>query len=106
MASRYSYIISKQAVEDIESTMQYITENLCNQKAANDLFEEIVKTIDIACEFPLSFPTSGYYFIQDQNVRHTVIGNYILFYEIRETEKRIEILRFRFSGIYFSNKTK
>ena len=101
MSSKYSYIISKQANNDIESTLKYINDNLCNPKAASDLFTEIEKTINIACEFPLSFPTSEYYYIQDQNVRHTIIGNYVLFYEIRDSENRLEILRFRFSGINF-----
>ena len=102
MSSRYSFIVSKPAESDIVSAMRYITETLHNQKAANDLFDKISSAIDNACEFPYSNVTSEYFFISDDKIRHIVIGNYVLFYEIQDDEKRIAVLRFLLARMDFS----
>ena len=99
----YDYILSKQAEEDISSAMQYITEVLCNRHAANALFEKIEATIAKACEFPLSYPTSEYYYIHDINIRHAVINNYVLFYEIKDSDQTIAVLRFLMARMNFEN---
>lgn len=101
MSNKYSYVISKQAEEDIVSVMRYITETLQNQKAANDMFAKIENAIETACAFPYANPSCEYYFINDPNTRHIVIDNYALFYEIEDEENRIVILRFLLARMDF-----
>lgn len=98
MGSRYTWKLTSLAEEDIDSALYYITEKISNKAAAERLFSALNKKIDHICEFPESYPGCEYYFINDMNYRHAVIGNYILFYRVCEEKEQIEILRFIYSG--------
>ena len=41
--------------------------------------------------------------IQDSNIRHARVGNYLLFYEVVEEKSSVNILRFRYSAMDISN---
>ena len=90
-----NYEFTELAINDIDETLNYITNNLCNKKAAVDLMKAIEKSIDNICMFPHAYPDCKYYYIKDENVRHAMINNYILLFKIYET--KIVFLRFKYS---------
>ncbi len=91
----YNYEFTELAINDIDETLNYITNNLCNKKAAVDLMKDIEKSIYNICMFPLAYPDCKYYYIKDENIRHAIINNYILVFKIFET--KIVFLRFKYS---------
>ncbi len=97
MSSKYSFQITPIASEDIDSALAYISEKLCNPKAAADLFLEIEKAIDEICTVPYGFPDCAIFLITDESIRHIPIDNYVLVYEILDENKKINILRFRYA---------
>ena len=97
MANKYTYMFTPLAEQDIDSVLEYISEKLHNEKAANDLLDKVVQAIGQACVLPYGFPDCGVYFISDENIRHVPIDNYILIYEIDEDKKQLTILRFRYA---------
>lgn len=97
MSSKYAYYLTPLAEQDIDSALAYITETLSNGQVANKLFEDIEKAIATICEFPYSSADCKLFLIQDENIRHVLIDNYVLIYEVKETEKRLNILRFRYT---------
>ena len=97
MPNKYNYKLTPLAEEDIESALTYISGQLFNGKAADDLLTKIENTIGRICDFPYSFADCSYFLITDENIRHAVIDNYVLVYEIIGEEKQINILRFRYA---------
>lgn len=97
MPNKYNYKITLLAKQDILSAVEYITEQLSNTKAASDLLSKTEQTIKTICEFPYSFADCSYFLISDEHIRHAVIDNYILVYEIVESVKEIRVLRFRYA---------
>lgn len=90
-----NYEFTELAINDIDETLNYITNNLCNKKAAVDLMKAIEKSIYNICMFPKAYPDCKYYYINDENIRHAMINNYILVFKIYET--KIVFLRFKYS---------
>jgi len=67
------------------------------KEKASDLLSKTEQTIKTICEFPYSFADCSYFLISDEHIRHAVIDNYILVYEIVESVKEIRVLRFRYA---------
>ena len=103
MSNKYTFKLTPLAEQDIDSALNYIAENLCNAKAATDLFSKIESTIDTICAFPRSSSDCLCFLIQDENIRHVPIDNYVLIYEIVDELKEIRILRFRYSKMNLKN---
>ena len=59
----YNYEFTELAINDIDETLNYITNILCNKKAAVDLMKDIEKSIYNICMFPLAYPDCKYYYI-------------------------------------------
>lgn len=91
----YEYQITDVAQEEIDKAINYIINNLSNQKAASNLLNELEKKLINICEFPMSYPDCSYYYIQDKNIRHAIINNYVLVFKI--CDKKIIVLRFKHS---------
>jgi len=64
----------------MEEALSYITNNLCNLKAAKDL-----------------------YLVTDENIRKIIINNFVLIYEIKQEIKEIDVLRFRYAKMDLRN---
>ena len=77
--------------------MKYISTQLCNAKAAAELLSKMDKIIENICLFPYAYPDCTYFFIGDENIRHALVDNYVLIYEVKVDEKQINILRFRYT---------
>ena len=99
MPSKYKYFLTPLAVSDIDEALAYISGDLASPTAAVNLLSQIEETIDRSCSFPLAYPDCSYFMIQDKNIRHAPIKNYLLFYEVDENRACIRILRFRYSAM-------
>jgi plasmid stabilization system protein ParE len=97
MSSEWNYRFTPLAEQDIDSALDHIAVQLCNAKAASDLFLEIERTIKEICSFPYSFPDCMRFLIKDGNVRHAIIDNYVLVYEIKSEKQQINFLRFLYA---------
>ena len=91
----YNYEFTESAIKDLDETLNYIKNNLCNSKAAFDLLVEVQKTIENVCVFPFSYPNCKYYYVKDDTIRHAIVKNYVLFFKIYES--KIMFLRFKYS---------
>ena len=101
MHSKFQYRFTPLALTDIEETLSYITQDLANPLAAKNLYMQIEKAIEQICIFPYAHADCSHYMIVDKNIRHIKIGNYLLFYEIKEQIKTLHILRFRYAKMNF-----
>ena len=97
MLCRYHYYISDDAVIDLEQTLDYIRDTLCNPTAASNLYKAVNQAIENICTFPYACPDCSYYYIDAPTIRHKVIKNYIIFFEINEEDHAITILRFLYN---------
>ncbi len=97
MQSKYGFRFTPLALRDIDEALSYIADTLANGQAAEKLFQDIEKAIDTVCEFPFSSADCKIFLVQDENIRHIPVGNFILVYEVKEVEKQINILRFRYT---------
>ena len=103
MQNKYRFKFTKVAVSDIEKALEYISENLANPQAAKKLYFEIEKAIDNICSFPYAYADCSCYMVNDENIRHIKVGNYILIYEVLKSNSYVHILRFRYSMMDFAN---
>ena len=94
----YRYKLTPLAISDIDETLDYISGKLMNPVAADNLYHAIQQEIISICNGPYTFPDCSYYLIDDDNIRHSVIGNYILVFEVSQAEGVINILRFLYGG--------
>ncbi len=97
MSNKYAYKLTPLAESDIDSALDYISNQLCNGQAAGDLLDKIENTIENICTFPYSSADCTYFLVNDESVRHVLIDNYVLIYEVKEQAKQINILRFRYT---------
>lgn len=98
MPKKYNYKLTPFAEEDIDSVLKYISEQLSNGKAADDLLTKIETAIERICEFPYSFADCSCFLIKDENIRRAVIDNYVLVCQtriIRTLPKRRHFRAFR-----------
>lgn len=97
MSAKYSYKLTPHANEDMAQALQYISENLHNPQAAIDLLDETEKEIERICTFPYAQPDCTCFLITNPEFRHTQVENYTLVYRIKENEKLLRILFFRYA---------
>ncbi|HBN12476.1 MAG TPA: hypothetical protein DD415_02565 [Clostridiales bacterium] len=103
MSNKYTFRLTPLAEQDIDSALNYIAENLYNAKAASDLYMQIESAIGTICAFPRSSSDCLCFLIQDENIRHIPVDNYVLIYEIVDELKEIRLLRFRYSRMNLKN---
>ena len=99
MTNKYKFFLTPLAVSDIDETLAYISGNLANPVAASALLKQIDETIDRIRLFPFANSDCSCFMIQDQNIRHVQIGNYVMIYEVDKEKSSINILRFRYSAM-------
>jgi plasmid stabilization system protein ParE len=91
----YSYEFTELVIEDIDATLSYITNILCNKGAATKLMIELQNGIESICKFPFAYPNCNCYFLEDESIRHININNYVLIYKVDKF--KIIFLRLRHS---------
>ena len=77
-------IFTETAKNDLNGIMEYITIKLCNYTAANNLFNNIIKSLDTIALYPLSYPLVENDYIRNKYTRKVVINNYNLYYVVED----------------------
>lgn len=70
-----------------------IAKKLKDPIAAEHLYRAVQREIDSICKSPFAFPDCSYYLIDHDNIRHSLVGSYVI-YEVSEADETIKILRF------------
>lgn len=97
MASKFGYQLTKRAESDLDGIVSYIAVELANPQAASDFVDKLKDNIDEARAFPESGSLVDNEFLQVENLRKKLIGNYIMYYLPDIREKIIYILRIVYS---------
>lgn len=93
MASKFGYQLTKRAESDLDGIVSYMAVELANPQAASDFVDKLKDNIDEARAFPESGSLVDNEFLQVENLRKKLIGNYIMYYLPDIREKIIYILR-------------
>ena len=93
MASKFGYQLTKRAESDLDGIVSYIAVELAKPQAASDFVDKLKDNIDEARAFPESGSLVDNEFLQVENLRKKLIGNYIMYYLPDTGEKMIYILR-------------
>lgn len=89
----YKIIVGKYAKKDLIDIYDYISNTLCNNKAAIRLLNKINDKFEEIKIFPKSAPLINNEYVKNKNIRKLLIDNYIAFYEIDEINLEINIIR-------------
>ena len=87
MDSKYEVIFSENVERQIDDIYDYIATNLSNITAARKLMRKIRDNVKYLKTSPYIFPVSRII-----DCRQCVIDNYILFFEIDESEHKVKVL--------------
>ena len=93
MASKFGSRLTKRAESDLDGIVSYITVDLANPQAASDFVDKLQNTIEEARAFLESGSLVHNEFLQIENVRKKLVGNYIVYYLLDIEENIIYILR-------------
>lgn len=93
MASKFGYRLTKRAESDLDGIVSYIAIDLANPQAATDFVDKLQDNIEEARVFPESGSLVDNEFLQLENARKKLIGNYIMYYLPNTAENMILILR-------------
>lgn len=97
MPNKYDFKLTPIANADMEEATLYISDNLHNPQAALDLLDNIDEAIEQICIFPYAQPDCTCFLITNPEFRHIQVKNYTLVYRIKEDEKLLHILFFRYA---------
>lgn len=93
MASKFGYRLTKRAESDLDGIVSYIAVELSTPQAASDFVDKLKDNIDETRAFSESGSPVDNEFLQVENLRKKLIGNYIMYYLPDMREKIIYILR-------------
>ena len=85
---------SEKINSDIVSTLKYISEVLEAPKAAENHYEELIKTYDKLKENPHRRPLVQNKYLASKGIRSISIKNYVLIYKIDEDDNTVLLFRF------------
>ena len=80
MASKFGYRLTKRAESDLDGIVSYIAVELSTPQAASDFVDKLKDNIDETRAFPESVSPVDNEFLQVENLRKKLIGNYIMYY--------------------------
>ena len=95
---KYDYKYDPIADKNLSDIFEYIRFNLGNPKAAQDLYDTIVKAI----EQITAFPESGE--IRYEDIRRVLVKNYWLYYIPMHEVKTIYIIKFTHATQEYANE--
>ena len=93
MDSKYSYNFTEKAERDFDEILRYISFDLANPIAAQNLGRKIFEKIDIVRSYPESCAIVENEFLSDKTVRKLLVDNYIIYYKVNYDKKIITIIR-------------
>ncbi|WIF95223.1 type II toxin-antitoxin system RelE/ParE family toxin [Caminicella sporogenes] len=87
--NRYSLKITPAAKEDLEKIYDYITNELYNESAAENLLDKIEESFMRLKDFPFSCSFVADEFLKNKGYRKLIIDNYIGFYIVDESKNKL-----------------
>ena len=87
------YIVYKDAVEDFDQIVQYITYSLKNPEGAIKLIQLFESKLDLIMSFPDSYPIIYDSKLELSNLRKCIMDNYLIIYILNQELAQIEIVR-------------
>ena len=90
----YRYKLTPLAMADVDEALDYIDRRLANPAAAKKLYLSLLKEVESVCSGPFSYPNCSCYLIEDNSIRHAVVGNYVLIFSVDEKDRLVKFLRF------------
>lgn len=93
MEFEYSYRFTEKAVQDFDEILRYISVDLANPIAAQNLGKKIFEKIDGVRLFPDSGAPIDNEFLADKTIRKLLVDNYIIYYKAHYEEKIISVVR-------------
>lgn len=94
---KYNILMTESAEKDIAQAVLYISEELKNPSAANDLLNIIKDRLTTISEFPFAFGLCGDIVLNSAGIRFIEVNNYLLFYRVKEDQKNLIIERFLYN---------
>ncbi|MBO4547573.1 MAG: type II toxin-antitoxin system RelE/ParE family toxin [Treponema sp.] len=90
----YNVKIMEKAEEDLSEIVTYISDTLCNPKAADSLLEEFLKEKNNIADNPHMYSLSPDPFLQSEGYHRFLFkNNYIALYLIDDNKKIVSIMR-------------
>ena len=80
MAADYSFSFTNTAATDLDETLNYISGELSNPIAAQSFLQKMETTISAIRTSPLSGSPVENPYVKRNNIRKTMVGNYVLYY--------------------------
>jgi plasmid stabilization system protein ParE len=96
MVCKYSYRFTEKAEQDFDEILRYISIDLVNPTAAQNLGRKIFEKIDMVRVFPDSGAPVDNEFLADKTIRKLLVDNYVVYYKVHYDEKVISIIRIIF----------
>ena len=93
MANDLIYKFSPKALQDLEGILDYIQNELCNEKASEDLAIKMFEAIDVASKLPESGMKVDNEYIVDKTLRYLLVDNYKVFYKHDKKNNQLIIVR-------------
>jgi len=90
----YSLNITDIAEEDILATVKYISNELKNPVAANNLLDDIEKHEKVLEKTPAIYPFVHDEHLAGKGLKYVIIKNFLLFYTIDKKSKIVNVIRF------------
>ena len=100
----YNVRIMEKAEEDLSEIVDYISDMLKNQKAANNLLEDFLKEKENLVGNPYMYPLSDNPVLQSEGYhRFLFYRNFIALYLIDDEEKIVSIMRIFYAKRDYAN---
>ena len=93
MAYNFSYRFTEKAEQDLDEILRYISVDLVNPTAAQNLGRKVFEKIDMVRVYPESGAPVDNEFLADKTVRKLSVDNYVIYYKAHYEEKIISIIR-------------
>jgi plasmid stabilization system protein ParE len=90
----YELILSKLFDNDIDSTYEYIKDNLEAPMAAENLMKEVKQKLNYLKENPTVRPLIKDKVILALKLRSAKVKNYVIYYSVDEEKQKINLIRF------------
>jgi plasmid stabilization system protein ParE len=93
----YKLLFSKTIDDDIDSSYNYIKDILEAPIAAENLMKELYEKLNYIKEKPYSRPLVHDEFLASLGIRSIRVKNYLIFYNVEEDEKYVDVISFMYN---------
>ena len=104
MKAKSEVIITDECNSEIDKICGYIRKNLFVDIACNNLLSEILKIIDILEYSPFIYPKIIRYKSLGKNYRKITIKNYVIVYDVDETNNKVYLDHMFYGKSNYINK--